>query len=578
MTLALRIEYLTGRCTATSYNDRYAAEWPPHPARVFSALVSAWAGGDPQDEDERAALEWLAGLPPPCVAASSASERAVVPHYVPVNDVSVLKDFAHQREKLDATREELEGALVDVEGARPLGDAKRVKAAERQAVKLRKSLDKQRAALSELLVQDQDPDPAPNPAPNPAAVIRARRVIPEGRARQARTFPSVTPDDPVVHIVWESDPDDARARVLDTLARRVVRLGHSSSLVSCRLTGDAPVPTLVPRDDGPLTLRVPGPGQVEQLVSAHQIHQGIEPRVLPCRFQRYGPPAGAERKAVPVSVFSDEWMVLRQVGGPRLSATLTAEVTQALRGALLSHAEDPPPEALSGHRENGDPAEVPHLAAVALPFVGSPHATGVILGVALVIPRHIAPGDRMAVLRTVGRWEESARRRLGDPEVEAPPLELRLGARGVVELERVVWGAPPLTNLRPGTWCREARTWISATPVALDRNPGNLYSRDPDIARAAYASADEIVATGCERIGLPRPVRVEIIPSVGMPGVPKARAFPPFPADGRKPQRVKVHVLLEFGEPVRGPVLIGAGRYYGMGLFRPVGNPGEIVS
>jgi CRISPR-associated protein Csb2 len=574
VTLALRIEYLTGRCTATSYNDRSAAEWPPHPARVFSALVNAWADGDPPDRDERAALDWLAELPPPGIVASGASERAAMTHYVPVNDVAVLQDFGRQREKLDADRVELADAEAGVEVAAAAGDTKKLKAAERRVLTLRKAVEKQRVGLGALLAKDQ----ALEEAPKAAAIKRARAVLPDGRTRQARTFPSVTPYEPVVHLLWECEPADGHVQALDGLARRVVRLGHSSSLVSCRFVQAAPAATFVPRDDGPMTLRVPRDGQVSQLVAAHQLHQQVEPRVLPCSFQRYGPPAAEGVQPVPRSVFTDEWIVLRQVAGPRLSTTLTEEVTQAVRAALMSHAQDPPPEVLSGHRENGDPSEEPHIAALALPYVGSPHATGVILGVAVVVPRHITYDNRMALLRAVGRWEESARQLLGDEEVEAPPIEVRLGARGVIELERVVWGAPPLANLRPATWCRAARTWLSATPVALDRNPGNLFARDPDVARAAYDSAEGIIATGCERIGLPRPVRVEIIPSVPMPGVPKARAFPPFPADGRKPQRVKVHALIEFEEPVQGPVLVGAGRYYGLGLFRPVHGGGEVGS
>jgi len=570
MTLALRIEYLTGRCTATSYNDRDAAEWPPHPARVYSALVNAWADGDPPDGDERAALEWLAGLPAPGVTASVASRRDVMRHYVPVNDVSVLKDFHRQRENVAASGVALEQAREKAGSEASEGDTGAIRAAEREVVRFTRALDRNTADLQRRLLEDQ----APEAAPNAAALKRASLVLNRGAAPQARTFPSVTPEEPVVHLVWECDITDSAHRTLDALARRVVRLGHSSSLVACRFTREAPTPTLVPREDGSQTLRVPGPDQFERLLEAHERHQQVEPRVLPCRFMRYGPAVEERGAIVPASVFTDEWIVLRQVGGPRLSSTLSAEVTQAVRGALLSHAEDPPPEVLSGHREDGDPAEVPHLAIVALPFEGAPHATGVILGVALVVPRDVTPDDRRAVLRAVGRWEESARMRLGDPEVEAPPLDLRLGSRGVLALERVVWGAPPLANLRSGTWCREARTWISATPVALDRNPGNLHARDPGVARAAHESAEAILATGCERIGLPRPVRVEIIPSVGMPGVPKARAFPPYPSDGRKPQRAKVHALLEFEEPVRGPVLIGAGRYYGLGLFRPVGREG----
>jgi hypothetical protein len=38
MMLAIELVFLTGRYVATAYNSRTESEWPPHPARVFSAL------------------------------------------------------------------------------------------------------------------------------------------------------------------------------------------------------------------------------------------------------------------------------------------------------------------------------------------------------------------------------------------------------------------------------------------------------------------------------------------------------------------------------------------------------------
>ena len=54
--LAIEIEFLTGRYAATAHNDRKCAEWPPHPARFFSALVAALHDHDPVDKAERDAL------------------------------------------------------------------------------------------------------------------------------------------------------------------------------------------------------------------------------------------------------------------------------------------------------------------------------------------------------------------------------------------------------------------------------------------------------------------------------------------------------------------------------------------
>jgi CRISPR-associated protein Csb2 len=565
--LALRIEYLMGRCVATSYNDRTTAEWPPHPARVLSAFVAAWADGDPPDAFERDALDWLASQPAPALAFAAGARRDVVPHFVPVNDGSVLKSFDSQHEKLAKARAELERA----EGATRIAESEDIGARSR----ISRQVEKQRvqvAKLSSRLQELQRADLAPEPEPTKATVLAGRRMLPEGRMRQPRTFPSVTPEHPVVHIIWSATPDGATLGALGAVARRVVRIGHSSSLVACRFSDAAPGPNLVPMGDGTTTLRVTGPGHVERLVEAHGRHREVEPRVLPCRFQPYGPPRPRSDRPIARPVFGSDWIVLRQIGGPRLSSTLSVEVTRAVRGALVSYADDPPAEVISGHKPSGEPSEAPHVASVALPFVGNVHATGAILGVALVLPREISADDRSAVNRAVALWEQSERDRRREPEVDAPPLEVRLGERGVIEVERVVWGASPLANLRPDTWCRPATRWLSVTPVALDRNPGNLFARDPAKARASYAEAADIIARSCERVGLPSPVGVDVLPSVTFPGVAKARAFPSFPEDAAKHRRVKVHASVTFDRPVEGPVLLGAGRFFGLGLFRPVGE------
>ena len=57
-------------------------------------------------------------------------------------------------------------------------------------------------------------------------------LLPDRRPRQPRTFPSVTPDEPRVVLVWNVDIADQHRAALDFLAARVVRVGHSSTLVS----------------------------------------------------------------------------------------------------------------------------------------------------------------------------------------------------------------------------------------------------------------------------------------------------------------------------------------------------------
>ena len=45
--LAIEVAFLTGRYVATAYNTRTETEWPPHPARLFSALVATHFSADP---------------------------------------------------------------------------------------------------------------------------------------------------------------------------------------------------------------------------------------------------------------------------------------------------------------------------------------------------------------------------------------------------------------------------------------------------------------------------------------------------------------------------------------------------
>jgi CRISPR-associated protein Csb2 len=226
-----------------------------------------------------------------------------------------------------------------------------------------------------------------------------------------------------------------------------------------------------------------------------------------------------------------------------------------LRGALLHHADVPPPAVLTGHAPDGGRLEQPHVAFLALPDVGSSHAYGRVLGAAIVMPRSIDAEARRAILRAVGRWEDAG-------------LHLMMGRAGRMRLERVVEHKPRST-LDPRAWTRASERWASVTPVALDENPGDLSSRDPHAAAHAAEAAERIIARACERIGLPAPVWVQVMRRSLFEAAPAARRFTPFPSKKSALRRVCVHAEILFTNPVAGPVLLGAGRYFGIGLCRP---------
>ena len=94
------------------------------------------------------------------------------------------------------------------------------------------------------------------------------------------------PYDPVVHLCWPIDAHDRVAEAIDSVASRITRLGHSSSLVSVRVVLAEEIEVgdrcrWTPDSNGPQMLRVPLPGQLERLEAAHERHQQVEPRLLP---------------------------------------------------------------------------------------------------------------------------------------------------------------------------------------------------------------------------------------------------------------------------------------------------------
>lgn len=555
---ALEVNFLTGRYVATAYNDRGRAEWPPHPARLFSALVAALHDQPDVTEEEERALAWLEVQPPPWIEDPGADVREVVRVFVPVNDVTVLSSgMDSEYEAMEDLRRTLE-RLQD--SARQPADGEAAKVRAREIKTTEKELSKRRAKW---LAVAQDAHTVGDGSA--AAVLSAARVLPGGRVRQPRTFPSVTPRRSRVVFTWaDAEPSAEVVAALDRIAARVTRLGHSSSLVSVRVVEQAGHADWMPSDEGSMRLRAVRGGQLERLREVHDRFLETEPRLMPSLLQPYRHGARQDVPFVPGSSFGVNWLVLRRSGGLALPMTAAPGLARQIRRILIRFAEEPVSAMISGHRPDGGASDRAHAAIVPLPFIGSHRADGRIMGVAIVLPEEIDDAERTAVYRAVANWEDSVR--IGDEE--APELPVHLGPAGTLHVQRVEVLAEA-QSLHSATWCDPASRWATATPIALDRNPGDLRSRRPAELSKAIEEATESIVLSCARIGLPTPTSVTICPAAPIAGGAKARAFPAYGGPSGGP-RILTHARLEFPVPVRGPVLLGAGRYHGLGLLRPV--------
>ena len=565
--VAIEVNFLTGRYVATAHHDRRRPEWPPAPARLFSAFVATWADADDPDASERQALEWLEAQPPPAVAASEAVSRKVVSHFVPVNDASVISpaSYLKRAEKIKEFSDALTDALFESEGE----ITRTVRGIQ---TKIRKQRD-----VSNLVTQPGNTSPKSAVEMLPSGYGKyywrekkgggKKETITAGRPKQERSFPSVTPDVPRVTYLWSADPPAALEHALDGLLARVTRLGHSSSLVSCRLTEDPPAPNYVP-GEGSMVLRSVRRGQLAALERAHSQHQATRPRTLPFTTVRYRASiTEAEQTRHLRADMAGEWILFEFTPRSRtFPAARAVEVSAALRKTVFRYAADPLSEALSGHEPAGAPSSRPHVGFLALPWVGHAHADGRLMGVAIGIPDGLDRSARHSLFRAIGVWEQTVSH-------TERPMALTFGRRGVLELERLK-GPSALVTLRPGVWRRPSRRWVSATPVALPAHPGRLTGGTASARAAAWRRAEQAVVDSCLHVGLPEPADVVLSLAPFITGALPALRFPAFQqrhrSGGEPVARRLVHASVVFDRPLAGPLLLGSGRYVGLGLMRPV--------
>lgn len=487
----MTVELLSGCYDAAEVDDREQAEWPPHPARLFCALVAAARG-----ETDRSALRWLEEQPSPLVVASGQPRENRRCAYVVANTLS----------------------------------------------------------------------------------LKGGSQFHPGRGNGLWSRTKAMPESPTVSMVWPVTVDTGTVERLDRMARRVPYLGRSTGVALVAATAredgafdggaeglDADGRAVYePCDllEAQVSIRVPYPGFLEDVNAQFETGRPAWEVSRYRGYRRRRPPhhgshdgdgaveagqpgqAGHAGSEQPIpSVYTD--VLVLQFSGLRPQARLTVRLTEALRSAVLTKAGNRAPAVLHGHGADGRP----HVAFLALPDVGHEHANGHLLALAVAVPELPEP-ERKAVLRAVPGLRQ---------EDVSGVVELPVPGLGLVELiyqPGLVrpWGASP------DRWRRGSRRWVSATPAVLDRYP----KRPDQVERELLASL--------RAVGLPEPVDLQISTEPLIPGAARLR---PGDLPSRARGRLFRHVAVTFDRRVSGPVLVGAGRYLGVGLLTPVAVVGD---
>ena len=349
----------------------------------------------------------------------------------------------------------------------------------------------------------------------------------------------VAPRNPLVVYRWNVELPDAET--LDSLKRRAARVGYlgaSDSPVRVRVATQVPCGALaevfVPDPKGDVAISVPRPGDVGLLDRMYDAWQEKGASVTRSQFPallhrvRYRSPGGHDMTDRGEVV---AWLRLYPaVSGRRISA-----VTAFFKDAVLNRHQrmySEPPAILHGHgikRPGYDLARY-----LALPDTGFPRSRGRIHGLALWLP----PGS-----------DRIQRQRARDAAVAIDALvgrgiQVSVEPRG--EEERP-WAA------NPRRWQGPSQTWVTAFPVIHERR--------------GVAGLSE-AARWCRHAGLPDPVAFRSFRTPLLPG-----AVDRAPMEVNRPGRPALpysHAEFRFAEPIRGPVVIGAGRQRGFGLCVPV--------
>ncbi len=575
--LTIGWEYLTGYVVATDQGDRDHAEWPPHPARVFMAMAAAWfeTGEDPE---EGKSLRWLETLGDPEMylpPSNTSSERTKVYVYVPVNDkagpssasLQSVPTLTRSKQPRTFSRRYVGHSPCFFHWPQAEGMGNHQKALASLCAKVTRighSSSLVHMWIADSLLHAEYPE-IEQWTPDDITATAYCRKCSEGMLDYLPNQTQIPRIERFAELVWQIE--DAQ-RIADKI----------------KTSGDAAA-----KQESKKKLNQAKKVYKDEYGEEYKKSVSPPPRLRPqvglwTGYRRVDSCAAKTNTAH--SHFDTDLLVLTQIDGPRLPVVSTLAVTQALRGAIMQQSGiQPVPDWVSGHQPDGSPCdhEEGHLAILPLPFVGHQHADGHLLGMGLAFPRGIDRPKRGRVLGPLV-LNDSAQPRT---------IELTLGQLGIWVLRKLDWSDKRQT-LIPETWTAhpEGKTiWASVTPVVLDRFPkterGNLKQR-----MAWEQEVRDIIADGCTRIGLPQPIHIDIDTTSWHVGIPRAigkrrplrpenhgaksrdaalgDGFPFYPAKGTNAPRPQVHVFLQFAEPVIGPILIGAGRYHGYGLFKPL--------
>lgn len=150
----------------------------------------------------------------------------------------------------------------------------------------------------------------------------------------------------------------------------------------------------------------------------------------------------------------------------------------------------------------------------------------------------------------------------------------RMSEEGLVRPGEAPWGlvlvGAGARDTASGPLFATSRTWASATPFVLTRHPKlRGDTKGGAVPKRWVDSPEDQLRRELRSRGFPEPVKMQPLPRARLRG----REVPWLAFHRRRGHGARVEhatgFRLEFGEPVQGPLTLGYGAHYGLGMFFP---------
>ena len=426
---SLGIRYLTGNCVAADVAQESRPEWPPHPARVYMAMVASHfeTGAVPA---EREALLWLEQQGPPSIFASEEQPRSPVEVFVAVNDeAGIGMSRNRQPRSFPSCRPDQDTVWLTYTSKAPKEVYEALAALCRKVT---------RVGHSSSLVQMWMGDCAGERhtwLPSVKGKTRMRVIAPGVLELLERSF-----NGREIEAYWELQ---AKLEIVTGKEAKQVK-----DEIKARFQDGAPMASR------PQLSNWAAYAKVEAELETVTPYQGpFDSNVLILECEREGPILGIET---------------------------TLALTGSLRNALLKFHQEKCPAWVSGHDADGAVTRQPHLAFFPLPFVGGAYGDGHLLGVGIGVPRGT---DTEEIRKYLGPF-------LYDGEGKARSIKLWKTGEPAWEWKVQLATESTAKTLRGETWTRPSKFWASVTPVVLHHYPDQGKPQDAErIVREAFRSA-----------------------------------------------------------------------------------------